>query len=90
MSARKWTIEGRIMEGYEEGDFELLWIVTSGPKPSRDGDEVEVVERQQGAVSLSDEQWERVLGWLHMPVPPGPAKALDESIIRAINAQRGR
>lgn len=43
-----------------------------------------------GAVSLTDEQWNRVLGWLHMPVPPGPAKALDESIIRAINAQRGQ
>jgi uncharacterized protein (DUF1778 family) len=43
-----------------------------------------------GAVFLTDEQWERVLSWLHVPVPPGPAKVLDESIIRAINAQRGR
>jgi hypothetical protein len=44
----------------------------------------------RGAVRLTDEQWARVLGWLHMPVPPGPAKALDESIIRAINEQRGQ
>jgi hypothetical protein len=43
-----------------------------------------------GAVSLTDDQWDRVLWWLRKPVPPGPAKALDESIIRAINAQRGQ
>lgn len=39
---------------------------------------------------LTDEQWERVLWWLHKPVPPGPGKALDETIIRAINAWRGQ
>jgi uncharacterized protein (DUF1778 family) len=43
-----------------------------------------------GALSLTDEQWERVLWWLHKPVLPGPAKALDETIICAINAQRGQ
>jgi len=43
-----------------------------------------------GAVSLSDEQWERVLWWLHKPVPPGPAKDMDAAIIRAITTQRGQ
>jgi hypothetical protein len=47
-------------------------------------------QRLAGAVSLTDEQWERVLWWLHKPVLPGPAKALDETIICAINAQRGQ
>src|SRR3954470_12199613 len=44
----------------------------------------------RGAVHLTPEQWERVLWWLHKPVPPGPGKAMDEKIIRAINAQRGQ
>lgn len=54
--------------------------------------ELEEVERLRahlaGAVSLSDAEWERVLWWLHRPVPPGPMKALDEAIIRAITSQR--
>jgi hypothetical protein len=50
-----------------------------------------VPEQQlQGAVCLTDAEWERVLCWLHKPVPPGPAKALDESIIRKIANQRGQ
>jgi hypothetical protein len=47
-------------------------------------------QRLEGAVSLTDEEWERVLWWLHKPVPPGPAKALDETIIRKIANQWGQ
>lgn len=39
-------------------------------------------------VTLTNAEWERVLWWLHKPVPPGPAKTLDETIIRKIMAQR--
>jgi hypothetical protein len=54
-------------------------------------EEVQTLRDQlRGAVALMDDQWDRVLWWLRKPVPPGPAKALDESIIRAINAQRGQ
>lgn len=56
----------------------------------RDEENVRLHKQLKGAVSLTDDQWGRVLWWLHKPVPPGPAKALDESIIRAINAQRGQ
>lgn len=52
-------------------------------------DHIASLERElEGAVSLTREQWERVLWWLHQPVPPGPAKALDEAIIREISSQR--
>lgn len=64
---------------------------TTEPCATCDGDgRVVGVKQLEGTVRLTDEQWARVLGWLHMPVPPGPAKALDESIIRAINEQRGQ
>jgi hypothetical protein len=39
----------------------------------------------QGAAHLSDTERERVLWWLHKPVPPGPMKELDEQIIRKFN-----
>jgi hypothetical protein len=48
------------------------------------------VERLRGAVFLSDAEWKRVLWWLHKPLPPGPAKSLDEAIIRKITTQRGQ
>lgn len=33
------------MEEYEADDFELLWVVTSGPRPTYDGVVLEVVRR---------------------------------------------
>lgn len=33
---------------------------------------------------LTDAERERVLWWLHRPVAPGPAKVLDETIIRKL------
>lgn len=38
-----------------------------------------------GAVRLTDAERERMLWWLHKPVPPGPMKELDEAIIRKLN-----
>jgi hypothetical protein len=84
----RWTVEDR----------EHLAVVTLGPFELPDRGELvrRITENYvparhyRGAVSLTDEQWECVLWWLHKPVPPGPAKALDEAIIRAINAQRGQ
>lgn len=35
-------------------------------------------------VILTKEERERVLWWLHHPVPPGPMKDLDEKIIRRL------
>lgn len=48
-----------------------------------------IAEQLAGAVSLTDAEWERVLWWLHRPVPPGPEHALDGQIIRKITTQRG-
>lgn len=47
-------------------------------------------QQLQGAVCLTDSEWERVLYWLHKPVPPGPMKMMDEAIIRKITTQRGQ
>jgi hypothetical protein len=72
--------------------------VTGGPplsspeQPDGIGVEIEVVPASQlkGAVSLSDNEWNRVLWLLHRPTPPGPLKALDEAIIGKINHTRGQ
>lgn len=45
---------------------------------------------RDGAVSLSRDEWNRVLGLLHRPTPPGPFKDLDEAIINKINRARGQ
>jgi hypothetical protein len=42
-------------------------------------------QQLQGAVCLTDAERERMLWWLHKPVPPGPMKALDEAIIRKLS-----
>lgn len=44
-------------------------------------------EQLRGAVCLTDAERERVLWWLHQPVPPGPMKELDEAIIRKITGR---
>lgn len=50
-----------------------------------------ICRRPKGrSVRLTDAEWERVLWWLHSPVPPGPAKELDEAIIRKIAASHGK
>lgn len=36
-------------------------------------------------VHLTKEEQERLLWWLHKPVPPGPAKELDERLIRKLS-----
>jgi hypothetical protein len=36
---------------------------------------------------LTDRERERVLWWLHRPVPPGPMKELDEAIIRKLQRE---
>jgi hypothetical protein len=43
----------------------------------------------QGAMHLTDAEWDRVLWWLLHPVPPGPMKELDERIISKIDRARG-
>jgi hypothetical protein len=47
------------------------------------------VDLLSGRVSLSDEEWERVLWWLGKPVPPGTGHDLDVAIMRKIARQRG-
>ena len=37
---------------------------------------------------LTAAERDRVLWWLHQPVPPGPMKELDVAIIRKIQASR--
>lgn len=44
----------------------------------------------RGAVHLTDAERERMLWWLHQPVPPGPMKDLDVAIIRKLTARGGR
>lgn len=46
-------------------------------------------DNAQGAVSLTDDEWDRVVWWLSRPVPPSPMKALDEAILHKIAAARG-
>lgn len=36
-------------------------------------------------VWLTKEERDRLLFWLHRPVPPGPAKVLDEQLIRKLS-----
>lgn len=43
--------------------------------------------RNLKGVRLTDAERERVLWWLHRPVPPGPMKALDEAIIHKLNGK---
>jgi hypothetical protein len=67
--------------------------VVSGPPTPHDASFVEVVPASQleGAVSLTDEERERVLWWLRQPVPPGPMKELDERILQKFaHPSRGR
>lgn len=58
---------------------------------AQQSEEIEVVRATdyEGAVSLSDDEWDRVVWWLSRPVPPSPMKALDETILRKIAAARG-
>jgi hypothetical protein len=84
----RWTI-------YRRADGVLsVWPPPLVDGVSRDGWEaVEVVPATQleGAVSLTDEERERVLWWLRQPVPPGPMKELDERILQKFaHPSRGR
>jgi hypothetical protein len=36
-------------------------------------------------VALTKEEQDRLLFWLHKPVPPGPEKELDERLIRKLS-----
>jgi Mg2+ and Co2+ transporter CorA len=44
---------------------------------------------QESTVSLTDDDWNRILWWLNTPTPPGKAKEMDIRIINKIRNQRG-
>lgn len=46
--------------------------------------------QHQGAVCLTDAERERLLWWLHRPVPPGPMKDLDVALIAKLTTGRGQ
>jgi hypothetical protein len=67
--------------GCDECDASVVMVPTAEVYALRD--------QLARAVHLTDEERERVLWWLHKPVPPGPAKELDERIIRKLNGGAG-
>lgn len=62
-------------------------IVGALENAERQADEAR--QQLEGAVNLTDAEWERVISWLATPVPPGPGRDFDVAIMRKIAAQRG-
>lgn len=49
-----------------------------------------LADQLRGAVCLTDAERERLLWWLHRPVPPGPMKDLDVALIAKLTTGRGQ
>lgn len=85
-------VERAIAECHRRLEFN---VAAYGKAWTGEGDDTRFIvaplaDELRGAVCLTDAERERLLWWLHRPVPPGPMKDLDVALIAKLTTGRGQ